>query len=44
MVLFLITFDACHSGTANRIEEYVEDDDAPIRGTNVIFFPPILSI
>ena len=33
----LITFDACHSGTANRIEEYVEDDDAPIRGTNVIF-------
>lgn len=33
----LITFDACHSGTANRIEEYVEDNDAPIRGTNVIF-------
>lgn len=33
----LVTFDACHSGTASRIEEYVEDDDAPIRGTNVIF-------
>ena len=33
----LVTFDACHSGTANRIEEYVEDEDAPIRGTNVIF-------
>lgn len=33
----LVTFDACHSGTANRIEEYVEDDDATIRGTNVIF-------
>lgn len=33
----LVTFDACHSGTANRIEEYVEDDDAPIRGTNVVF-------
>ena len=28
----LVTFDACHSGTANRIEEYVEDEDAPIRG------------
>lgn len=33
----LVTFDACHSGTANRTEEYVEDNDAPIRGTNVIF-------
>lgn len=33
----LVTFDACHSGTANRIEEYVEDDNAPIRGTSAIF-------
>ena len=33
----LVTLDACHSGTANRDEEYVEDDDAPIRGTSSIF-------
>ena len=33
----LVTLDACHSGTADRDEEYVEDDDAPIRGTNAIF-------
>lgn len=33
----LVTFDACHSGTAYRDEEYVEDDDAPIRGTSAVF-------
>ena len=33
----LVTLDACHSGTADRDEEYVEDDDAPIRGTSAIF-------
>ena len=33
----LLTLDACHSGTADRDEEYVEDDDAPIRGTSAIF-------
>lgn len=33
----LVTFDACHSGTADRDEEYVEDDDAPIRGTSAVF-------
>lgn len=33
----LVTFDACHSGTADRAEEYVEDDDAPVRGTSAIF-------
>ena len=33
----LVTFDACHSGTADRAEEYVEDDDAPIRGTSAVF-------
>lgn len=32
-----VTIDACHSGTASRDEEYVEDNDAPIRGTNAIF-------
>ncbi len=34
----LITFDACHSGTANRIEEYVEDDDAPYPWNQCYFF------
>lgn len=33
----LVTLDACHSGTADRDEEYVEDDDAPIRGTSAVF-------
>lgn len=33
----LVTFDACHSGTADREEGYVEDDDAPIRGTSAVF-------
>lgn len=33
----LVTLDACHSGTADRDEECVEDDDAPIRGTSAIF-------
>ena len=33
----LVTFDACHSGTADRDEEYVEDDDSPIRGTSAVF-------
>ena len=33
----LVTFDACHSGTVDRAEEYVEDDDAPIRGTSAVF-------
>lgn len=33
----LVTLDACHSGTADRNEEYVEDDDAPIRGTSAVF-------
>ena len=33
----LVTLDACHSGTADRDEEYVEDDDAPIRGTSALF-------
>lgn len=32
-----VTIDACHSGTASREEEYVEDNDAPTRGTNAIF-------
>lgn len=33
----LVTLDACHSGTADRDEDYVEDDDAPIRGTSAVF-------
>ena len=33
----LVTFDACHSGTVDRAEEYVEADDAPIRGTSAVF-------
>lgn len=33
----LVTIDACHSGTAGRDEEYVEDDYASIRGTSSIF-------
>lgn len=33
----LVTLDACHSGTADREEEYVEDDDASIRGTSAVF-------
>ena len=32
-----VTLDACHSGTATREEEYVEDDDAPVRGSTHIF-------
>lgn len=33
----IVTLDACHSGTATREEEFVEDDDAPTRGSALIF-------
>lgn len=32
-----VTLDACHSGTANRIEEYQDDDEAPVRGSSAVF-------
>lgn len=32
-----VTLDACHSGTANRIEEYQDDDEVPVRGSNTVF-------
>lgn len=32
-----VTLDACHSGTANRIEEYQEDEEVPVRGSSSVF-------
>ena len=33
----LVTLDACHSGTANRLEDVQDDDKAPVRGSNSVF-------